>query len=113
MKISDLSEFPGLEVIVPGVPERDVTGGVTGDLLSCIMAEAAPGMVWVTIQVHLNVAAVAVLREMCGIILASGRRPNEDLIEKCREESLFLAVCASSAFDVCAQLHARGLRGSV
>ena len=113
MKISDLSEFPELEVIVRGVPERDVTGGVTGDLLSCIMAEAAPGMVWVTIQVHLNVAAVAVLREMCGIILASGRRPNEDLVEKCREESLFLAVCASSAFDVCAELHALGLRGSV
>ena len=57
MKISDLSEFPELEVIVRGVPERDVTGGVAGDLLSCIMAEAAPGMVWVTIQVHLNVAA--------------------------------------------------------
>ena len=94
MKISDLSEFPELEVIVRGVPERDVTGGVTGDLLSCIMAEAAPGMVWVTIQVHLNVAAVAVLREVSGIILASGRRPNEDLIEKCREESLFLGVCA-------------------
>ena len=113
MKISDLSEFPELEVIVRGVPERDVTGGVTGDLLSCIMAEAAPGMVWVTIQVHLNVAAVAVLREVSGIILASGRRPNEDLIEKCREESLFLGVCASSAFDMCAQLHARRLRGSV
>ena len=113
MKISDLSEFPGLEVIVPGVPERDVTGGVAGDLLSCIMAEAAPGMVWVTIQIHLNVAAVAVLRDVCGIILASGRRPNEDLVEKCREESLFLAVCASSAFDVCAELHALGLRGSV
>ena len=113
MKISDLSEFPELEVIVRGVPERDVTGGGPGDLLSGRMAEAAPGMVWVTIQVHLNVAAVAVLRDVCGIILASGRRPNEDLIEKCREESLFLGVCASSAFDMCAQLHARGLRGSV
>jgi hypothetical protein len=111
MKISDLSELQDLEVIVPGNPDREITGGVAGDLLSCVMAEAEPGMIWVTIQVHVNVAAVAVLRDVSGIVLASGRKPNPDLVEKCREESLFLGVCSRKAFDACVALHALGVRG--
>ena len=38
--------------------EMEVTGGYTSDLLSCAMAGAGKGNVWVTLQGHLNIVAV-------------------------------------------------------
>jgi hypothetical protein len=40
-----------------GVP---VTGGYASDLLSCVMARAQAGNVWVTLQAHPNVVAIPV-----------------------------------------------------
>ena len=37
----------------------EVTEGYTSDLLSCVMAGAPHGGVWVTLQAHTNIIAVA------------------------------------------------------
>ena len=37
-------------------------GGYASDLLSCVVAGAQPGNLWITLQAHMNVVAVAALR---------------------------------------------------
>ncbi|NLI96838.1 MAG: serine kinase [Synergistaceae bacterium] len=91
--------------------DRSVSRGVVGDLLSFVMGGAPEGAVWVTLQTHVNIAAVAVLKEIPLVILASGRTPDGDLLERCRKENIALATASASPFDVCGALHDLGMKG--
>ncbi len=100
------------KVTVHVVPERDmeVTGGFTGDLLSFVMGSAPEGTLWVTIQNHVNVAAVALLKEIPLILLASGRSPSPELKEQCIREGIALATADMDSFNLCGVLHGMGVR---
>jgi hypothetical protein len=105
MKLHEVINALNPSVICEGDGERDITGVIVGDLLSFIIGEAQEGEIWVTIQIHLNVAAVAVLKELPMIILASGREPSKELADKCHEENIAIIVVKESAYEVCAKLH--------
>ena len=79
---------------------REVTGCYISDLLSDVMAHAAEGDVWVTLQTHPNIAAVAVLRNLAGIIITNDRSPEAETLKKADEEGIPLAVSAQSTFEV-------------
>lgn len=104
MKTRDVVEKTRATVLVPGDMERVLSGAISGDLLSFIMAEAKEGWLWITIQVHLNVAAVAVLKDVPFILVASGRTPEQALVERCAAEGLTLAVTRLSAFEAAVAL---------
>ena len=78
MQAKELVEQFGLSVAAgeSGL-DRSVKGGYCGDLLSEVMANAPIGCAWLTIQVHQNIVAVAVLREMAAVILTGGNTPDE------------------------------------
>lgn len=101
----------GAEVHVTGDLAREAEKVVVGDLLSFIMGSDAEGAMWVTIQSHLNVAAVAVLKEIPIIVIAAGRQPASDLRERCQTEGITLITARDSIFDVCIKLGALGLKG--
>jgi serine kinase of HPr protein (carbohydrate metabolism regulator) len=75
------------------------------------MGGDSDGTAWITIQTHLNVAAVAVLKEMPIIIIASGRVPSPDLVARCAEENIALVTSADSIFGTCVTLGRLGLEG--
>lgn len=83
-----------------------VSGGYAGDLLSDVIAHAAAGSVWITMQVHVNIVAVAVLKDLAGIILVQGRQPAEDTTKKAQEEHLPILVCDLPAFETAGKLTA-------
>lgn len=58
--------------------QREIKGGYTSDLLSDVMGHAQEGDVWITIQTHKNVMAIASLKEIAAIILVKGHVPEED-----------------------------------
>lgn len=89
--------------------DNDVTGGCAGDLLSNIIANSKKGDVWVTIQVHANIVAVAVLKELAAIIIVQGREPEEDTIKKAKEENVPILVSKFSTFDVVGKLYQIGM----
>jgi len=99
------------EIHVEGDLAREVSKAVVGDLLSFVMGSDAEGAAWVTIQSHLNVAAVAVLKDMPVIIIAAGRAPAEDLKVRCGIENITLITARDSIFDVCIKLGAMGMKG--
>jgi predicted transcriptional regulator len=89
--------------------DREVKGGYCGDLLSDVMANAVEGEVWLTVQSHQNIVAVAVLREIAAIILVNGRLPEEDTKAKAREEGLPILLSSSTAYQLAGQIYGAGI----
>jgi serine kinase of HPr protein (carbohydrate metabolism regulator) len=91
--------------------DREVTGGYSSDLLSDVMAHGKKGNIWITLQAHPNIIAVAVLKELSAIVLVNGRKPDEETINKAQSENVPLLTSESSAFDLIGHLYGMGLRG--
>jgi len=90
--------------------ERTVTGGYAGDLLSDVLAHARKGSVWITLQTHTNIAAVASAKELCGIIVVNGRTPEETTLRKAVEEHIPIMVSPLSTYDVVCRLCELGVK---
>jgi hypothetical protein len=113
MKLSDLAARLDLKVFAGGKRlERPVGGGYAGDLLSDVMAHGRKDDLWVTIQVHPNIIAVAVLKELTGIILANGREPAAETVEKAEAEGVAILGTPLNAFELVGRLHGIGIKGS-
>ena len=92
--------------------EREVTGGFVGDLMSEAIAKAPVGAVWVTVQCHVNVVAVAVMKELAAVIVAGGKRPEEEALERAASELIPLLSSDLGAYEIVGRLYAMGLQGS-
>jgi serine kinase of HPr protein (carbohydrate metabolism regulator) len=91
--------------------DNAVTGGYASDLLSDVMANSREGDVWVTLQVHPNIIAIATLKDLAGIIIVQGKKPEEQTIEKARQEGVPLLVSALQTFELVGRLHGLGVSG--
>jgi len=113
MKLAEIIKSCNLQLITGEKSrDREVTGGYTSDLLSDVMAHGKKEAVWITLQAHPNIVAVAVLKELSGIIVVNGRKPDKDTINKAESESVAIMTTELSAFDVAGQLYGMGLRGT-
>jgi predicted transcriptional regulator len=91
--------------------DEEVTGGYAGDLLSDVIAHSRNGNIWVTIQTHPNIVAVAAMKELAGIILAGGREPDSDTLKRAEEEEIPILVSPLFAFEVVGKLYQMGISG--
>ena len=86
--IEELIEELDLKILSEGSDlSREVISGCCCDLLSWVMAHGKKDSIWITVQAHVNVVAVASLLELAGVILPSGITMDEKTIEKAREEA--------------------------
>ncbi len=110
MNVKEMVEHFGLQPATgkKGL-EREVKAGYCGDLLSEIMANAPPGCVWLTVQGHQNIVAVAVLREMAAVVLTGGRAPDEETVRKAEQEGIPILTGPHSAYDLAGRLYAAGV----
>ena len=91
--------------------DRPVTGGYASDLLSCVMKGAKQDDIWVTLQSHLNVVAVASLTNLAGVIITEGNRPDQETIARAEKEGVVLMVTPKATFTVVGELTLLGVRG--
>lgn len=92
--------------------DADITQGYASDLLSDVLANAPTGGVLVTLQVHLNVIAVASHAGLRAVIFSCGRRPDDDVVQRAGDEGLSLFTSAADTFELVGRLYELGLRGS-
>lgn len=111
MTVGELCHELSAEIHTGGNSTREIIGVTVGDLLSFVMSAASEGEAWVTIQTHLNVAAVAVLKDLPMIIIASGRTASPELVSRCEEENICVVSVKETIFGVCAKLAHLGLNG--
>jgi hypothetical protein len=113
MKLAELAQKLELQVRTgEDSLDVDVTKGYASDLLSYVMARADEGDVWITLQTHQNIVAVAVMKSLAGIILVNGREPEEATLNKAAAESIPLMVSQLTTFDLIGKLFESGIRGS-
>lgn len=85
-------------------------GGYASDLLSCVVAGAQPGNLWITLQAHMNVVAVAALREVSAVIITENAQPDADVIEKADQQGVILLSTKEPSYQVVGKLWELGIR---
>ena len=69
MKVSDLVKKYELKVFAGGASlNNEISGGYVSDLLSDVMGNAGEGEIWITLQTHQNVVAIASLKDLAAVI---------------------------------------------
>jgi hypothetical protein len=86
--------------------------GYASDLLSCVIAGAPHEGIWVTIQAHVNVIAVATLLELSAVIITEGAIPDEATILKANTEEITLLSTNANSFHVVGKLWELGIRSN-
>jgi len=83
---------------------RELSGGYVSDLLSDVMGHAKEGEVWITLQSHANVVAIASLKELAAILLVKGIEPDGAVVEKAREEGVTILGTNEDTYTITGKL---------
>lgn len=86
------------------------TGGYAADLLSCVMTGAPHNSLWLTLQAHGNIVAVAALLELSAVIITESAMPDQATIRKANQENVTLLSTAETTFTVAGKLWDMGIR---
>ena len=107
MKVSEIINQLELKVVSgqKGL-DREISGAYVSDLLSDVMGNAREGQVWITLQVHQNVMAIASLKDMAAVILVKDLKANENTIHHSNEEQIPILSSSLSTFEIAGKLYA-------
>ncbi|TKG96003.1 serine kinase [Puteibacter caeruleilacunae] len=85
--------------------DNEVDGGYVSDLLSDVMGNAEESQIWITLQTHRNVMAIASLKDLAAVILVNDLKPDEDMLEQANEEGIPVLGTGMTTFDVGGKLY--------
>lgn len=106
MKVSDIVSALNLKVFSGETGlNHQVLGGYASDLLSDVMGHADAGDVWITLQNHKNVMAIASLKELAAIILVKGIEPEADTAAQSNQEGIPILGTNLETFEISGKLY--------
>ena len=88
-----------------GALDEPLNGGYVSDLLSHVMGQSKAGQIWITMQGHQNIVAVASLIGLGAVIIAGGIEPEEQTITKANEQEVVLCKTRLSTYEVAGRLY--------
>ena len=102
MKFDEILYDSRFRVLSKGVDLYSVTvsGLYVGDLSSFVMAKAKPGQIWLTIQAHPNVIAVASLINLSAVIVVEGVDIPQETIDVANERGVILISSVLDAVEL-------------
>ena len=111
MKLAELKEKLELENLTDTYQlDCEISGGYTSDLLSDVIANSKKDNIWITLQTHLNIAAVAKLKELAAIIIVMNKEVDRETISRANEEKINIFRTPMNAFGLSGKLYEMGLR---
>ena len=113
MKLLDFVKLLSLDVksYSDGL-QQDVTGGYASDLLSDVLANSKKGDIWITLQTHQNIVAVANVKGLAGIIIVGRKEPQKDTLDKAEAEKITIMTTSMSAFETAGKIYQLLKQGS-
>ena len=96
----DLRIYAGSESL-----DQELKGAYVSDLLSDVMGHAMEGEAWITLQSHVNVAAIASLKELAAIVLVKGIKPHAAMLEKAMEEGIPVLGTELSTYQITGKVY--------
>lgn len=112
MHVRQVIKQLGLNLTAGSKIDVEITGGYASDLLSCVMAGAKAGNIWVTLQAHPNIVAVASLIELSAVIVTEGVSPDPETISRAQETGIPLLTTEQDTFSTVAALTQLGIGGT-
>jgi hypothetical protein len=91
---------------------RTISGGYVSDLLSDVIAHGQKDHLWVTLQTHPNIIAVAALKDLAAIVLVNDRTPAAETVERAQKERIPLFGTSLSAFEFVGRVYGLGIQGT-
>ncbi|MCR5018952.1 MAG: serine kinase [Bacteroidales bacterium] len=105
MTVKEIIEKLDLKCLNEANLDAEVSGAYASDLLSDVMGNARSGQVWITMQTHKNVTAIASLKDIPAVIIVRDGVPDEDMLEHAKDEDICLLVSKDATFEVCGKLY--------
>jgi len=110
MTIKDIVGKLDLKVLAgENALDKEVHTGYCCDLLSWVMAHGPQNGVWITVQTHTNIIAIATLLDIACIIIPENISVNDKTIEKAAEEGVVLLSSSASAYELAGKLYSLGI----
>ena len=100
MTVKELSDLMGAKVY--GDEEalnKNVDSLYIGDLLSWVMGHAEADQAWLTVQAHINIIAVALLKEVSCVVIIEDADIPQETIDKANEEHLAILSTSLDAYS--------------
>lgn len=112
MNLADIVQNLDLQVCAGAdrLAEKEVTGGYACDLLSYVMAKAKEGSLWLTVQGHPNIVAVASLVNLAGIVVTEGSKIDQATLEKANQEGVPLLTTSLTTYELAGRLYDLGVK---
>ena len=94
MKVCDLVKMLNLTVFCG---QEGLDTEITGHI--------EEGMLWITMQTHQNILAVATLKDASAVLIVNGTSPDDETLQKGREEAVPLLGTTRSAFEASGMIY--------
>ena len=104
MTVKQLSEIKDLTPVIIPCPERKISGGYVGDLLSWVMGRCTADSAWITIMSNTNVVAVATLADVSCVIFAENVTVDEEIKSIAEQKGINLISTGLSAYECAVML---------
>ncbi|MDA8387775.1 MAG: DRTGG domain-containing protein [Nitrospiraceae bacterium] len=79
--------------------DTPITGCYASDMLSDVLANGREGNLWITRQTHPNIAAVAAIKALSGIVVTGAREIDPETIEKAESEGIAIMSTRLQTFE--------------
>ncbi len=109
MRVKEIADKLELTSVTP-LYDKDVSGVYISDMVSDVIANAKPGNLLVTMQVHGNVVAAANLVDAAAIIIAQGKNLPEDVARTATKAEISVFTTDLNRWQVATRLYEAGLR---
>jgi predicted transcriptional regulator len=106
LEVADKLELKSLTKVF----DRDVTGVYISDMMSDVIANAKPGNLLATVQIHGNVIAAANLIDVSGIIVTQGKKPTDDIVKMAEKAEITIFSTDLNQWQVATRLYEAGIR---
>ena len=112
MRLSEIKEKLNLKILTGSSSMNNVvTRGYVSDLMSDVIAHGKDGDIWITYQTHVNVVAIAMMKNIAGVILVQSRELIPEAAAKAEEASLPVLISSENAFEIAGRLYELGISG--
>lgn len=99
MKVKDLCEELGWELVTGG-GEREISGGIyCCDLLSIVMGRAPAGSLWITVMGNVNTMAVATLADTACVVVAESMPIDAEALRGARKGNITVVRTKQPVFE--------------
>lgn len=109
VKLEELLPLLKADLLTESV-QTDISGCYISDLLSDVLAHAQPGVLWVTVQTHRNVIAVAATKDLTAVLFTCDRKPEPSIVVEAEEQGIALMSTSLTTYEAAGKLWEAGLR---